>query len=58
MFGKEKRFVVKHKESFQGGYIVVVVDNNTGVNYVSTLGFGPASFSPLLDENGKVIVDK
>lgn len=60
MFGKkeEKRFLVKHKEAFEGGTIVIVVDKETGVNYISTIGFGATSFSPLLDEHGKVVVDQ
>lgn len=60
MFGnkKEKRFLVKYEEAFEGGKVVIVVDTQTGVNYISTIGFGATSFSPLLDEDGKVIVDK
>ena len=60
MFGnkKEKRFSIKHEESFEGGKIVIVVDTETGVHYISTIGIGATSFSPLLDENGQVVIDK
>ncbi|MCH5190825.1 MAG: hypothetical protein J1F23_01530 [Oscillospiraceae bacterium] len=55
---KEKRFSIKHKESLYGGEIAIIVDTNTGVNYIVTFGFGPTSFSPLLDENGNIVIDK
>ena len=63
MFGKkgnrpEPRFTVKYKEAFCGGEIWIVVDSQTGVNYIATVGLGTTSFSPLLDENGKVVIDK
>ncbi len=62
MFGEkklkpQKRFKTKHEESFQGGAIVIVVDTHTGVNYISTVGIGAPSFTPLLDSNGNVVVD-
>lgn len=57
MFNK-KRFEVKYTQSFQGGKLLIVVDRETGVNYISTVGFGATSFSPLLDENGRTVVDK
>ena len=55
---KEKRFSIKHKESLYGGEIAIIVDTHTGVNYIATLGFGPTSFTPLLDEKGNVVIDK
>ena len=60
MFGskKEKRFSIKYEEAFEGGKVVIVADTETGVNYISTIGFGATSFTPLLDKEGKVIVDK
>lgn len=57
MFGN-KRFSIKHKENFAGGQLLIVVDMITGVNYICTVGLGATSFSPLLDSEGKVIVDK
>lgn len=58
MFGKEKsekRFVVKSKHSSDLGMITILVDKKTGVNYLSIAG---TSITPLLDQNGNVIIDK
>lgn len=60
MFGKEKppkRFKKKYEESFDFGAIVIVVDTQTGVNYISTVGTSLNSFTPLLDSNGEVVID-
>lgn len=56
----KKRFNVKYKENFQFGeiVIVIVVDAETGVNYISTVGNGTSSFTPLLDANGNVVIDR
>ena len=55
---KEKRFVVKETCRMFSGHIEIIVDTTTGVNYISkNQGFG-GSITPLLDENGKVVVDK
>ena len=35
---KEERFAVKSKEAFQGGDLAVLVDKQTGVNYLSFVG--------------------
>ena len=60
MFGnkKEKRFIVKHEEGFEGGKLVIAVDTKTGVNYISTVGMGPSGLTPLLDEKGQIVIDK
>ncbi len=60
MFGnkKEKRFITKEEQGIQLGSIQIVVDRVTGVNYLMTLGNGPSGITPLLDENGNVVIDK
>ena len=60
MFGKkEKRFSVKEMESYSGsGTIRIIDDTKTGVNYIMTEGAGGSSITPLLDSNGKVMIEK
>lgn len=60
MFGKkEKRFSVKELDSYSGsGTIRIIVDTKTGVNYIMTEGVGGSSITPLLDSNGKVMIEK
>lgn len=53
-----KRFKVKEKEYFSGGIIKIVVDTKTGVNYLITSGIGVSGMTPLLDKDGKIIIDK
>jgi len=52
------RFIVKSKEHLSGGIIKIVVDTQTGVNYLITSGLGLSGMTPLLDQEGKVVVDK
>lgn len=54
---KEDRFLVKSREGFQGGDLVVLVDKQTGVNCVSFVGLGAATFTPLVDRDGKPLTD-
>lgn len=59
MFNKEKRFITKEDYSLgldTGAYIIV--DVKTGVNYLLTIGTGLNGITPLLDSNGKVVIDK
>lgn len=61
MFGKEKkqkRFVIKEEQSLGFGALYIVVDTKTGVNYITTIGTGLNGLTPLLDSEGKVVVDK
>lgn len=62
MFGnkKEKRFIVKEEQSLSlSGAIQIVVDTETGVNYLVTIsGSGSSGITPLLDANGSVVIDK
>lgn len=52
------RFVLKSREILHGWELDVVVDSQTGVNYVTYLGSASAPLSPLLDKDGKPLVDK
>ena len=61
MFGKEKkekRFVIKEEQSLGFGAVYIVVDTQTGVNYLMTAGTGLNGMTPLLDSDGKVVVDR
>ena len=53
-----KRFILKSKQHLSGGIIKIVVDTQTGVNYSMTSGLGMSGMTPLLDREGKVVVDK
>lgn len=55
---RDKRFVLKSKQHLSGGIIKIVVDTQTGVNYVMTSGLGLSGMTPLLDQDGKVVIDK
>ena len=54
---KPKRFVVKEEQNVGFGAIEVIVDTVTGVNYLVTTGTSCNGITPLLDENGNVVVD-
>ena len=43
---KEERFVLKSRESLHGRELDVVVDSQTGVNYVTYLASSSAPLSP------------
>ncbi len=61
MFGKEKkekRFIIKEEQSLSFGGVNIVVDTVTGVNYIMTIGAGMNAVTPLLDSDGKVVIDK
>ncbi|TDL31099.1 hypothetical protein E2R51_15005 [Jeotgalibacillus sp. S-D1] len=59
MFGKnEKRFEEKSLEHFQYGLIMVLMDRTTGVHYLYTWAQQGTSLTPLLDENGEVVIEK
>ena len=64
MFGKEKqekRFevtVVEGSQLSESGLMQVIVDKETGVNYLFVKsGFG-AGLTPLLDADGKIVVTR
>lgn len=52
-FLKNPRFFEKYSESFSDGSIRIIVDTQTGVNYLTT----PSGITPLLDSNGEPVVD-
>ena len=52
------RFVLKSREILHGRVLDVVVDSQTGVNYVTYLGSASAPLSPLLDRDGKPLADE
>ena len=61
MFGKEKkekRFIIKEEQSIGFGALYIIVDTQTGVNYLTTFGNGLNGMTPLLDSDGKVVVDR
>lgn len=55
---KKKRFQVKEEQGFGLGAIQIIVDTVTGVNYLHILGNDMNGLTPLLDENGQVVIDK
>lgn len=54
---KSGRFLLKSREILHGRELDVV-DRQTGVNYVTYLGSASAPLSPLLDKDGKPLVDE
>lgn len=56
---KDRRFEVNKSEGSQLSYnFSVIVDKNTGVNYLFVKSGYGAGLTPLLDENGKPIITK
>ena len=55
---KPKRFAVKYKESQFVSTIEIMVDRETGVNYLLVNQGHGVSMNPLLDANGQVVRDK
>lgn len=55
---KSGRFLLKSREILHGRELDVVVDRQTGVNYVTYRGSASAPLSPLLDKDGKPLVDE
>lgn len=54
---KSGRFLLKSREILHGRELDVVVDSQTGVNYVTYLASSSAPLSPLLDRDGKPLTD-
>lgn len=57
---KEKRFIVKEQCDLGLGFgtVEIIVDTQTGVNYLASIVMGINSITPLLDSDGNVIVDE
>ena len=51
---KEKRFIKVYSQS--GGMFQIWIDRETGVNYIFHNGGYSGGITPLLDQDGKVIV--
>lgn len=55
MFDKGKRFEVVHKEgTFSGSKIIV--DKETGINYLFSWDGNAGGITPLLDREGKPVI--
>ena len=57
---KDNRFEVIHKDGspFSSFDVVVLVDKQTGVNYLTWQSGFAGGITPLLDENGKPVITK
>ena len=57
---KQDRFVIKETHTVGLCGLFVICDTETGVHYLAAGGdvFTISSITPLLDENGKVVIDK
>jgi len=53
-----ERFKVKSEQVFGMGSIQIVVDTETGVNYIVNVSVSGNNMTPLLDKKGKVVIDK
>ena len=59
MFGKKpRRFTLKFSEGHDFTSMQIMVDRQTGVNYLLVNQGNGVSLTPLLDENGQVVRDK
>lgn len=54
---KKKRFIVKEDQSSGFSSIRIIVDTDTGVNYLCTVETAMTGLTPLLDKNGNVVID-
>lgn len=55
---ESRRFGLKEKQQISGGIIKIIIDRQTGVNYIITSGLGVSGMTPLLDKNGNIVIDK
>lgn len=53
-----KRFEVKEEQHISGGIIKIIIDTQTGVNYLVSSGIGVSGMTPLLDSDGRVLITK
>lgn len=54
---KEKRFITKSQQGLGLGAIEILVDTETGVNYLlPQTPYG--GITPLLDKDGNIVIDK
>lgn len=62
MFGNKKkehkRFYIKSHENIPSlGKVVILVDRQTGVNYLQTFVGTSGGITPLVDKNGHIIIE-
>lgn len=58
MFEKrKKRFIIKEEQTLGFGAVKIIADTVTGVNYLCTVETTMTGITPLLDKNGKVVID-
>ncbi|MCH5286125.1 MAG: hypothetical protein J1E43_01780 [Christensenellaceae bacterium] len=55
---KPRRYVIKYSENHDFMSMQIMVDRQTGVNYLLVNQGHGVSMTPLLDENGQVVRDK
>ncbi len=56
---KENRFeIVETDSTFKGGTFTIIKDTVTGVHYLRTVSGYGGGLTPLLDENGNVVIEK
>ena len=57
---KRARFIVTHEQRLEKtlglGALQILVDTETGVNYINTVGEGYSGITPLLGADGRIIV--
>ncbi len=59
IMSKDNRFEIMHVEStMKSGTFTIVKDTVTGVHYLRTVSGYGGGLTPLLDENGKVVIEK
>lgn len=54
----DKRFRVESTQHISGGIIKIIVDTQTGVNYLVTSGIGVSGMTPLLDGKGQIVINR
>ncbi len=54
----KKRFSEKCSQGVGLGFVSILVDNETGVNYLAVGGSAPTYITPLLDADGKIIAER
>ena len=59
MFAKKpRRYVIKYTEGHDFASFQIMVDRQTGVNYLLVNQGNGVSMTPLLDANGEIVCDK
>jgi hypothetical protein len=57
---KRGRFIVTHEQRLEKtlgmGALQILVDTETGVNYINTVGEGYSGLTPLLNPDGSIVV--